>query len=161
MSAKARFWAFFPVALIVTMVGSLVAMALVASHDPSFAIEKDYYKKAIAYDVTQAQAQENARLGWHVECSLLTKGRELEVVAVVKDKNGARIENAAVDVEAFANARASRIVTARLEPSTDQRYAGRVPLGTAGLWEFRFTVEARGSRFTEVVREDVRVEDAS
>src|SRR5262245_53063007 len=161
MTTKARFWAFVPVGLIIAMVGGLVAMAVIASNDPSFAIEKDYYKKAVSYDATQAQARENARLGWHVECELVARGHELELVAVVKDKSGARIENASVQVEAFPNARAQRITTARLEPSAGERYAARVPLASRGLWELRFTIDARGSRFTEIVREDVRAEDAS
>ena len=161
MSAKARFWAFVPVGLIVMMVGGLVAMAVIASRDPSFAVEKDYYKKAISYDETRAQAEENEKLGWNVECSLVHRGSELELVAVVKDKSGARIDNASVEVEAFANARAARVLTARLEPSSDKNYAGRVPFAGGGLWELRFTVQARGARFTQVVRDDVRAEDAS
>ena len=154
MSASARFWAFFPVILSLLMIGGLVTMATIASRDPGFAVEKDYYKKAVGYDATEAQARENARLGWRIECTLERRGTELEVAAVVKDRDGARIDGATVDVEAFANARASNIAEARLAPDANSTYSARVPLRDRGLFELRFVVQARGSRYTEVVRRD-------
>lgn len=156
-----RFWSLVPVVLIVAMVLGLGSLALIATDDPSFAVEKDYYKKAVAWDEAREQAAENARLGWKVELSTEPHGKELRVVARVKDARGAPIQGAAVALEAFANARASRVVTARLEGAEDQSYRGDVALTQAGLWEFRFSVEARGRRFTEVVRQEVRLGGAS
>lgn len=156
-----RFWSLFPAILIVTMVGGLLALAKIAISDPSFAIERDYYKKAVAWDETAAQSRENARLGWKVELSTEPRGKELVVIAKVKDARGAPIQGADVALEAFANSRASSVVRTRLESGTDASYRGGVALTHPGLWEFRLKVEAHGQRFTEIVRQDVRAGDAS
>jgi hypothetical protein len=161
LTKSGRFWSLFPVALIVTMFVGLGSMAYVAVDDPSFAIEKDYYRKAVGWDETRAQAAENARLGWKIELSTEPHGKELRVVARVKDARGASIPGATVAVEAFANARASRIVSTRLSSEADASYRGGMALTQAGLWEFRFSVESEGQRFTEVLRQEVRAGDAS
>ncbi len=156
-----RFWSLVPVLLIACMLVGLGSLAYVATDDPSFAVEKDYYKKAVAWDQAAAQAAENARLGWKVELATEPHGKELRVVARVKDAQGAPIRGATVALEAFANARASRVVSTRLEVGDDASYRGGLDLIQAGLWEFRFSVEARGQRFTETVRQEVRRGGAS
>lgn len=155
LSPKARAWALAPFVSIALMLAGLGYMARVAANDPSFSVERDYYQKAIGWDQTQAQAGTNARLGWKLELELVPRGSELELVVRAKDAHGAPIPDASVQVEAFANSRASDVVSARLERRGPVELGGRVPLRHAGLWEFRFVVEAGGERFTEVVRRDV------
>lgn len=151
---NATFWRLFPVGLIVSSVGGLGFMAYLAVHDPNFAVEKDYYKKAVAWDETQAQARENARLGWNVDLALEAKGDHVELVAHVKDARGLPVPDARVEVEAFPNAHAGHIVNATLAPERDAQ-RGSLPFVQAGLWELRFTVRSRGERFTQVIRRDV------
>ena len=155
------FWASVPVILIVSMFVGLGTMAYIAVNDPSFAVEKDYYKKAVNWDETQAQNGENSRLGWNVALEVRPANEKLELVATLTDRQGQRIRDAKVEVEAFANARAARIVTAHFEGQTDGTQRAALPLSQPGLWEFRFTVEARGEHFTQIVRHDVRFGDAS
>lgn len=157
---NATFWRWFPLALGAAMVGGLCFMAAVAVRDPSFAVEQDYYRKAVAWDDTQAQATENAKLDWSVELELDPRGSELWLRARVKDSRGVVIPDAQVDVEAFANARAAQVVRATLVQERDA-HATRVPLVRSGLWELRFTVQARGERFTQTIRRDVRTGDRS
>ena len=154
-TAAGRAWALAPVVMIATMLGGLGYMAHLATDDPSFAVEKDYYKKAIDWDSTQAQAAENARLGWNVDLAVEPGKSELVLVVHPKDAQGAPIRGADVRVEAFANARAAHIVKADFRPQADGALAASVPLVRPGLWEFRFVVEAAGRRFTQVVRRDV------
>lgn len=155
LTAGGRFWALFPVALIATMLLGLGSLAYVAVDDPSFAVEKDYYKKAVAWDDAQAQAAENARLGWKVELSTERRGDSLSVVARVKDARGVPIPDAEVALEAFANARASRVLSTRLRSAADASYRGDLALVQGGVWEFRFSVDAAGQHYTQVVRQEV------
>lgn len=156
LTRAGRFWALFPVVLIVSTTLGLLSMAAIAVHDPSFATEQDYYKKAVAWDQTQAQASTNTRLGWKVELDTELRGNELHVFARVVDASGAPIRGATVKLEAFANARASRIETAVLLPTGDAGYGGTVSLSQLGLWEFRLDVSSDGRHFTETLRRDVR-----
>jgi nitrogen fixation protein FixH len=152
---SASFWRLLPAGLIVTMVSGLGFMAWIAVHDPSFAVEQDYYRKAVAWDETRAQEEQNARLGWKVDLDVTPRGDQLLLRARVSDASGTPIPDARVDVEAFANARASRVLHATLLPEEGEQ-AGAVPLVQPGLWEVRLTVVAHGERFTEVVRKLVR-----
>jgi nitrogen fixation protein FixH len=154
-TAAGKAWALAPVVMIASMLGGLGYMAHLATDDPSFAVEKDYYKKAIDWDSTQAQAATNARLGWSIDLSVEPRDQQLSLVVHAKDSHGAPLRNANVRVEAFANARASHVVKADLQPQTDGALAASIPLVRPGLWEFRFVVESAGQRFTEVVRRDV------
>ena len=52
------------------MLIGLGTMATIATRDPGFALERDYYQKAVNYDRVIAQRGENARLGW----SVVTRG---------------------------------------------------------------------------------------
>ena len=161
LTRAGRFWSLVPVGLIVAMLGGLGTMTYLATDDPSFAVEKDYYKKAVAWDDTRAQAEANARLGWKIELATQPHGADLQVVAKVTDAQGVPIRGASVDLEAFANARASRVHTTTLVPAADASYRGDVALTQPGLWEFRFKVESGGQRFTGVVRQEVKKGDAS
>ncbi|MBK7582234.1 MAG: FixH family protein [Myxococcales bacterium] len=156
LTRAGRFWALFPVALIVSTTLGLLSMAAIAVHDPSFATEQDYYKKAVAWDQTQAQVSTNTRLGWKVELDTELRGNELHVLARVVDASGAPIRGATVKLEAFANARAARVETAVLLPTGDAGYGGTVALSQLGLWEFRLDVSSDGRHFTETLRRDVR-----
>lgn len=69
-----RAW-MWPVGLITLMCGSVgicVMTAVVAARDPSFALEPDYYERALEWDETAAARDASATLGWraHVEVSI-------------------------------------------------------------------------------------------
>ena len=48
-------WPWFVVALLVATAGGQGIMLYAATHDPTFAIEPDYYQKAVAFDTTIQQ----------------------------------------------------------------------------------------------------------
>lgn len=148
-------WAFVPVGMIGLTLLGLGFMAHLATDDPSFAVERDYYKKAVAWDDTAAQARQNARLGWQVDFEVAPRGSELELRVLPKDARGARLRDASVAVEAFANARAANVVSTTLTPNGERGLSGKLPLVHAGIWEFRLVVEADGKRFTQVLRREI------
>jgi hypothetical protein len=154
-------WPWVPVVLLTTMVGGLLFMAKIATDDPGFAVEKDYYKKAVAWDDHRAQLAENGRLGWKLSLQTKASGGDMELVAKLTDDRGRAVPGARVRVEAFANARAGHIVSAELSSAPDGTLRGKLPLYRAGLWEFRFSAEQNGARFTKIIRQDVAEGDAT
>jgi hypothetical protein len=152
---QGRFWAFVPVVLLVASVGGVGSLVAIAVRDPGFALEKNYYERAVHWDREREQVATNERLGYGVALSLrdATDGPELEVG--ITDRAGVPLPGAVVTVEAFANARSGERRVLRLVAGPDGLY--RAPLGSAraGLWEFRIDVLAGSERFTRVVRADV------
>ncbi len=146
-------WPIAVMAILATTVGVDVCMAVIAGDDPSFSVEQDYYKKAIGWDSTMAQARENQRLGWRLQPRLgamsSNNGARLDVVLV--DSVGAPIRDATVRVSAFYNARASAIVHATLD-RRPAAYSVQLPVTQTGEWEFRFDVSRGAQRFTSISR---------
>lgn len=154
-SWKRHYWA-LPVGLLVALTGGELFMVYTAVEDPGFAVEKDYYKKAVRWDSHMDQVAENQRLGWKlaVETRPAKAGR-VELVVRIHDARGRPVRGANVRVESFFNARAGNILTADLRDAGDGSYQSALPISHRGLWEFRFTATHRGARFTDVVRRDV------
>lgn len=145
----------WPIAVSVIL-GGTVALNLwvmrLASSDPSFAVEQDYYHKAVAFDSTVAHERASAALGWQLE-SRVDGTRALAVT--LADRHGVPIRGARVTVEAFAVARSAHVLTDTLAAGTDGRYVARARLDQAGLWELRFAAREGGRTFTTVRRVDV------
>lgn len=148
----------WPIAVTVIL-GATVAVnvwvAVIANDDPSFAVEHDYYRKAVEWDSTMAQARENARLGWRIEPRLGPIGRKdgSALSVTLTDGSGAPIRDAKIDVTAFFNARADSVLRAELRDSGSS-YDTRLPIRHAGAWELRFEVRRGRDRFTNTARID-------
>jgi len=147
------FWALVPVALLSACVIGLGTLATIATRDPGFSLEKDYYQRAVHWDREQEQWAANARLGYHVALSLGADRPEL--VLTVADRAGAPLPEASVSIEGFPNARASERRTLVLARGEDGSFRAPLEHARPGLWEFRITVEAGGERYTETVRSEV------
>ncbi len=148
-------WPYVPVVLLTTMIGGLLVLARIASDDPSFAVERDYYAKAVAWDATREQERQNERLGWRLDVETLRGGPgRVELVARLVDQSGAEIERAELEVEAFHNARAAHVLVARLTEN-DADYRAELPVQRAGIWELRFTAKRGADKFTQVIRAEI------
>lgn len=152
----------WPVAVI-TILGLTVAanvwLIRVASADPSFAIEENYYQRGVRWDEELAQRARNRALGWKIETTLLPiePGRGAEVRIALHDSALAPIENASVNVKAMHVGRAHSPAVVTLLASAPGQYGARVPLERAGLWELRIEVQQGTERFTATERRDVRI----
>ena len=128
-----------------------------AISDPSFAVEPDYYAKAVAWDAHQAQARDNAELGWSLTLDVAPADPgtgSARVVASLIDRDGLPVRGLTVGLEAFHNARASQVVKATLAETAEHGYAADVAVSRPGFWEFR-VIAARGTeRFTAIVNQD-------
>jgi hypothetical protein len=152
-----KVWPWIPVGLLGAMLTGLGVMASLAIDDSSFALERDYYAKAVAYDAEIAQRAQNARLGWSlsVDAAPAQHGKTSRIEARLSDAAGA-LERARVKVEALRNASAGRVLEAELREVVPGQYETELPLERGGLWELRFTVTRETNRFTKNERLDVR-----
>lgn len=158
MRRRGWYWPLAIVGLLAGSAGANLALVVIAARDASFAVEKDYYRKALAWDDAMAQERRNEALGWSVAVDLARlpdRSAEVRLTARVSDGTGAPLAGARVTVEALHNARASHVFAAALTPGSPGRYAATMPLARPGLWEVRVRVERGGDVFTRVVTRDL------
>ena len=140
-------------AVLAATVAANGALLYVASGDPSFVIEPNYYAKAVAWDSTIAERARNDVLGWRLVPSLspfsVRDGSRLTVTLV--DDRGSSIDDAVVTVSALHVARAAEVLRATLQHER-ATYVATLPVTHRGLWELRFDVTRRGQRFTHLAR---------
>ena len=157
MIRRAWLWPAGLVALLVGSAAANIAFMLVATGDPSFAVERNYYQKALSWDETMAQAQRNVALGWTVAAGLSPAegGRgQMRLSANVTDRDGTALDGATLSVEAFHNARAGQVREAVLAPVGDG-YTSLLEGGRPGLWELRFRVTRGKAVFTQVLTREL------
>lgn len=155
--ARGWHWPLIIIALLVGGAGANIGLMLVAAGDASFAVEPDYYQKALHWDETMAQEARNRALGWSVTVAFGDTPRpgQITLAAQVNDRAGDAVQGARVAVEAFHSARANRVLTATLSPESAGRYAATLPLDRPGLWELRLRVERGDQVFTQTLVQDL------
>lgn len=131
------------------------AIMYVAQRDPAFAIEPDYYGRAVRWDDEMAQERTNQRLNWMAVGSL-TLGSSADetgrLVVQLRDSAGAALTGARVEAETMHNARAGQRVTIALAEVAPGTYAAGLDARRPGEWEVRLVVERAGERFTQRLR---------
>ena len=134
--------------------GVNIWVAVVAGDDPSFAVENDYYRKAVNWDSTMAQMRENARLAWHVEPAFdpFTTRGGATLHLRLSDSSGTPIRDATVQVAALYNARAGQILEGTMVRDTPSTYSLHLPVTHPGEWEVRFDIHRGGDRYTNSAR---------
>lgn len=148
-------WPIAIAAILGTTVVANVWVLYIANRDPSFAIEKDYYQKALRWDDEVAQQARNTALGWRLSSTLTPLAADGATLTVqLTDSAGARVEGATVTVAALHNARAGTVLDATLAPAAGGAYAVRLPMHRSGEWELRFQAVRGDQRFTAVQRLD-------
>ena len=155
---SARFWPWFLVALLLVGVGANLVLLVVADRDPSFAVEKDYYRKALSWDDAQERARESRALGWTLALTARPSNRGpgwTELEARLVDRDGAPVSGAAVALEAFHHARAADVLAADLVARGSGVYRADLPMRRRGSWEVRLRARRGGASFTEVVQEEI------
>ncbi len=157
--ASGRHW---PLILVGILLVAAVANGILvyrATHDPSFAVEPDYYRKALAWDERRAEEQRSLALGWSLEAELVA-GDPLPGVSDLRvrarDREGRPLAGAAIEVAALHKARAAHVLRARLEEVAGDPglYRATLPARRRGLWELALVVARGRDRLTRtLVRE--------
>ena len=151
------YWPLLLVALLLLPVAANGYLMLRATNDPSHVIEKDYYKKAVAWDQHQAQESRNAALGWHVHLTPGVPGQDgrTPFVATLRDRSGQPVAGAHVDVAALRIARSGQVLEAKAAEDGQANYAFSLPVSGAGLHEFHMTAQRGPDVFTTTLRQDL------
>ena len=147
-------------ALVIHVVASLVTV-VIATSDPSYAVEEDYYQKALAWDERRVQDRHNRELGWQLAVEVApaaAAGSEPTLVVRLADGNGQPLDGARVSATVFHNARADQILRAELTATGGGAYACPLAMRRSGVWELRFVVDHGGERFTNTVRRHLSLE---
>jgi nitrogen fixation protein FixH len=155
--SSGRHWPFLLAGLLASGVLANVYFMCRAVSDPSFAVEPDYYQKAVAWDAHQAEVRDSAALGWSVALAVAPADPatgQARLIAQFSDRSGRPVAGLSVGLQAFHNARAAEVVTARLAETASHAYAADVPVVRPGLWEFRISAARGEERFTAVVDQD-------
>ena len=145
------------VILCLTIAGNVWLVRL-ASSDPSFAVEENYYERGVQWDAELAQRARNAELGWRLLATLSTveRGHGADLRVALSDSAIAPIVGATVVVRAVHVARANDPVEVTLRAAEAGQYSALVPIERPGLWELRIDVHHGADRFTALRRLDVR-----
>jgi nitrogen fixation protein FixH len=145
----------WPVIIVALLLGNVTAvMVLIGSSraGESHHVVPDYYEKAVAWDQTMAQERANLDLGWSVE---VTPGTGGELVLTVRDRAGAPVEGATIQIDGFHRANASSIVRALAADRGEGRYVALLPIARAGLWQLELTATRGPAVFTRTLVRDL------
>lgn len=134
------------IVLALTIAGNFWVLHL-ATRDPSFAVEPDYYQRAIAWDSTMAEAREDVRLGWSLHATLTPGDSVLHLGVDVADAAGTPLADLTIAVTATHNARASDVWATRLTSRGPGHYEGTLPSRRVGIWILTFAVSRGAERF--------------
>ncbi len=160
MTKRKRGW-YWPWALgglLAVVVGAYAAVVYIVASDPSFAVEKDAYQKGLTFGQTLADRQASDALGWSLDVHVgPAPNRMAEVRAVLTGRDGAPVDGATIEVEAFHNARAANVLGATLVATADHAYAAPMPLRRAGLWEFRVRARRGADTFFATLTKELGV----
>ncbi len=150
-------WPIGVVVILSATVAANIVVMRIANNDAAFAIEPDYYKKAVAFDSTMALTQRSNALGWSARSAIVASdsvGRPMLTVSLL-DAQQQPLQGATVQVTALANARANDILSATLQETAPGQYQARLSALFAGLWEVRIDAVRGGEHFVTSTRTDV------
>jgi nitrogen fixation protein FixH len=162
--SRGAIWAWVPAALLGSMLLGLGTLAYLALDDPHFALEPNYYDKAVHWDRSQREARDSAALGLQLalpQALFTLADGALEIEIKVTDRAGSPLEAARAELEAFPNAYASRVQRITLNEVSPGVYRGRLIGRDLGLWELRFSITQGNLRFRQSVRRDVTAKEAA
>jgi nitrogen fixation protein FixH len=155
-TTSGRLWAFVPAGILASLIGLQLLLVRGALSDPSFAVEDDYYAKAVSWDAKMAQDRENARLGFRADVALrASRPGEATVRLRLLDAKNRAVSGAKIEVAGFPVARSSHSVRAWMTEEPSGEYAATLPASTLGQWELRFDARRDADHFTATERRDL------
>ncbi len=152
MSDSGKKWPLIIVGLLVVSAGSNLAFVAVAINDPAFAVEDNYYQKAVDFDRIQAAQARSDALGWTTSVDADHEALKVRLF----DRAGAPVIDAKVHVVAFHNARAGDPIAGPLAAGTDGTYVLKQAFTRKGIWEYRLRAERGSDYFMTKVRRELR-----
>lgn len=121
-----------------------------ATRDPSFAVEPDYYDKAVRWEETQEQTAANAELGWVASCSATREAPSdhVRLELTLKDRGSAPLRGVKASAVVFASARAAERFEITFVEHEPAMYRAMLDAPRPGVWRVRLRAVADGAIFT-------------
>lgn len=158
MTPYARFWAWLPALLLGSMLVGLGTLAHIAIDDPHFALEPNYYDKAVHWDRSRAEERASQALGLQLSLGPVSVAADgsAELELRVRDADGGAFAGAVLEVEAFPNAFASRVQRPAIHEAAPGVYRAKLERALPGLWELRVSATRGPAHYREVLRPELR-----
>ena len=142
--------------LVVVMLGGSVLTGVVtmtlATGDPSFAIEPDYYERALAWDEDAARRRASESLGWSADTSLATSadalGNRVFTVTLI-DRDGQPIDDARVSMTAFHKASSAERETFHFDHTGQGVYVTQLSSPRDGAWQIDLVAARHDDTFLD------------
>jgi nitrogen fixation protein FixH len=148
-------WPAFVVVLLLMNAGLAAVMIYYATTDKTFAVEPDYYRKAMNWDTYAAMHDASAKLGWSVHLRVRpaedARGRP-RLVLNVADRDGEPVSDVQFRGIAFHRARASERIALAFANAGNGEYECEAAMSRPGLWEVRL-IASRGRDVFETIEQ--------
>lgn len=146
----------WPIGVVVILMSTVLAnigVIVFTGDDPSFAIEPDYYQKAVDWDSTEALGTRSDALAWRAEASVMADADGFSRLSIVlRDAAGDVVRDAAVSGALLHIARANDVQQVRFDATDSGTYEARVNMPRAGLWELRLAADRSAEQFRQTLR---------
>jgi nitrogen fixation protein FixH len=145
-------WAWFPVGLLGLLVTVQVVLFKLSSGDDSFAIEPEYYQKAVNWDARAREREISERLGWQAQATIVQTGTASTLRVILLDRTAAPLRSATLAVDAFPNSRATQVQHLALREVSPGVYEGELRITHGGEWEVRLQAKRALDTFSTALR---------
>ncbi len=147
----------WPVAIVAVLGVTVIAnigLLWQANAPGSDDIEPNYYRRALAWDSTQAARGRSATLGWHSDASFVTRPHTVGVHVALSDSLGAALSGAKVGVVGVHNLSPQRPEVWGLHETAPGAYDSDVLLPHGGRWELRISARRGRDEYLAVLHAD-------
>lgn len=153
-ASRGRIWAWVPALLLGGLLGTQLIVLRNVLDDPSVALEPDYYRKAVAWDEQRALERRSAALGWRAAIALEPAERPgaTRLTVHLTDSTGSALSGATLTAQAFANARAGRVLSLSWVEGAPGVYQSELGHALPGLWELRLQATRGSDVFQHISR---------
>lgn len=147
-----RLWAWAPALLLGGLLGAQLIVLTRVLHDPSFALEPDYYQKAVSWDEERARERQSRALGFQATASVRAAASGATLLLWLVNAQGEPVTGARLNVTAFHNARAAEVFTLSAREVSPGEYVAELGSSRPGAWELRVTARRAEEYFERTLR---------
>jgi hypothetical protein len=146
-----KFWMLLPVGLLLSSLALGVTTVILATNDPAFAVEDDYYARGNQVDARLAERAETVALGWKLRLinrSFVEGSARTTLHFRLIGPDELPLTGLRGDLHAFHNARASAVQKVELRPDPQEEgvYLAELAIDRAGWWVWRYDLQRDGDR---------------
>ncbi|MEM9065182.1 MAG: FixH family protein [Planctomycetota bacterium] len=142
-------WPLGVIGMLVVSLSVCTITVIAATSDSGFAIEDDYYAKAVAWDDTAFQRAKNDALGWTVDAVISPDG---VVRMTLLNAEGEPISDARIHAVVFHHAARGDAEDVTFSAAAHAgHYTAHITAPRHGLWQIRAIIRAQGEIFTSTM----------